>query len=238
MRRYARERVGRSLLCVVIFLFVSSCSPTASSSGTSSTTGHTSTTSSARILGWPFDLSQGHWVVENGYNWNTSNGGLDHGCSKLYSSCYELDSFDFQIAGPAGSTAHKRVLSPVSGMLINFGDAYARAGKCVSITVDGHSDTHVLLCHVDNPPPDGHVNKGQDIGSINGDTVGGRYLFSDHLHMTLYSLDPNVSGGDTKANVSKRQAMAFTGDWNIAGCSYPADGSRDQYGEPGISVPC
>jgi hypothetical protein len=189
-------------------------------------------------LSWPFDVSQGHWVIENGYNWNTSNGGLDHGCSKLYSSCYELDSFDFQIGGPAGSTAHKHVLSPASGTLINFGDAYARAGKCVSITVDGYPDIHVLLCHVDNPPANGHVQRGQDIGSVNGDKVAGRYLFSDHIHITLYSLDHTIAGGDAATNASKREPMAFAGDWNIAGCSYPAHGGRDEYGEPATNVPC
>lgn len=233
-------RDGKSWLIAPVFLCGLVCALLSSCAPTTSATTSASTSSSARILGWPFDTAQGHWVIENGYNWNTSNGGLDHGCSNLphYNSCYELDSFDFQIAGPAGSTAHKRVLSPVSGMLVNFDSAVGRAGKCVSITVDDHPDVHVLLCHVDNPPPNGHVTKGQDIGGINGDRVGGKYLFSDHLHITLYSLDHNLAGGDSTANASKRQPMAFTGDWNIGGCSYPADGSKDQYGEPGTSVPC
>lgn len=185
-------------------------------------------------IGWPFDTSTGHWVIENGYNWNTSNGGLDHGCSTTGQTCYEQYSFDFRLAGTSGSTIGATILSPASGALVEFGSAApgdGTSGYCASISITGYSGYHVLVCHLQTRVQDRAVARGDIIGQV----AGGKY--GDHIHMTLYYLDP-TAGGDTSANAPNRKATPFTDPWTIAGCSYPSNGSADQWGNPSTAVPC
>lgn len=215
------------LVSLVVSLASAGCGgPTLPGSGGSS--GGASSPTGNGLLGWPFDPTQGSWIIENGYNWNTANGGLDHGCSTLYESCYELDSFDFQRRGPAGSTAGQTILSPATGTVLDVSSAVNGAGRCVRIALDGHDGYYVLICHVDTPLT-GHREKGQPLGTVNARTD-----YGDHIHMTLYYLTPGTA--DTVPNASKRQAVPFSEPWTIAGCSYPADGSANQW--HGGSVPC
>jgi|GEM_PF-3951210 len=213
---------------VVVTLTFLAASLGGCSGGSSGSSGGSTQHNDNGVLVWPFDTAQGAWVIENGYNWNTSNGGLDHGCSNLYESCYELYSFDFQRRGPTGSTEGQSVLSPASGNVLDVSEAVNGAGRCVRISIDGHDRYYILICHVDNPLT-GHRDKGQPLGTVNARTD-----YGDHIHMTLYSLPPNTD--DTVANASKRQAIAFTDPWTIGGCNYPSDGSVNQrHGDP---VPC
>lgn len=188
------------------------------------------------LIGWPFATSatsatnSGSWLIENGYNWNTGTHppGLDHGCSTLYESCYELYSFDFQRRD--GATAGQHVLSPVTGTALDIGAALGNAGHCVRISIDGASDYFIMICHVDNPVQGG-VHKGDFLGTIDTNST-----YGDHIHMTLYYFDHNNPGGDTKANVRLRKAISFSSPWTIGRCSYPADGSADQWAS--TPVPC
>ncbi len=184
------------------------------------------------VLAWPFDTHSGAWVIENGYNWNASNGGLDHGCSSYGQTCYEQDSFDFQISGPQGSTIGAQVLSPVAGSLVDFQSAVpgdGSSGYCVSIGVNSHPGYHVLICHLQREVSDRTVTRGDVIGQV----AGGKY--GDHIHMTLYYLNPS-DGNDTVANASKRKAVPFTVPWTIAGCMYTPSGKTNEWA--GTAVPC
>jgi hypothetical protein len=173
------------------------------------------TSASNSVLGWPFDTSSGSWTIENGYNT-----GPDH-------TGYELDSFDFQ---HSGGTMGQTVLSPAARTSVDFGPAYpydGSSGECVSISINGQSGYHLMVCHLTDPQT-GAVTQGQTLGTVHGGTYG------DHIHITLYYLDPSVP--DVKANASQRHAQDFSGAWSIAGCPYPASGKADEWA--GTAVPC
>lgn len=230
-----RDQVGRRVwFCIAILAIgvsllgtLAACSP-----ALPGVSGSTSAQVGNGALGWPFDAHAGSWVIENGYNWNSSNGGLDHGCSSYGQTCYEQDSFDFQIRGPQGSTVGAQVLSPVSGSLVDFKSAVpgdGSSGYCVSIGVKGYPGYHVLICHLRNEVSDRTVTRGDVIGQVAGGDYG------DHIHMTLYYLNPS-DGNDTVPNASKRKAVPFTIPWAIGGCMYTPSGKVNEWA--GTAVPC
>jgi len=163
------------------------------------------------VIGWPFDTKHGQWTIENGYNTPP-----DHFGSELY-------SFDFQRSDKP--TAGQEVLSPVTGTSVDFGPAYpfnGTTGSCVSIGIGGSANAgyHLLVCHLDlDHPVFGAITRGAHLGFINA--------VANHLHITLYYLDPGIS--DTRANDTKRKPIPFSDPWTIGGCNYPANASANQW---------
>lgn len=180
----------------------------------------------ASVLGWPLDVKQGSWVIENGYNTDP-----DH-------HNYELYSFDFQLEGDTaakGLTTGQSILSPVTGDVVDIGSAYPgdfSSGRCARISVDGYPDYYVMVCHLTAVVKSRHVSRGADVlGAVSGGKNG------NHIHMTLYKLKDHGTP-DTAGNATNRQEIPFTDSWNISGCQYPpnADGSRNQWA--GTAIPC
>lgn len=167
-------------------------------------------------LDWPFDIHAGAWFIENGYNTGPDYSG------------YEVYSFDFQRRDT--TTTGQPILSPATGDLIDFGSAYPfddSSGHCGRLSVEGYSGYYVMVCHLVSVAAR-HVHRGDPMGTVAGGPNG------DHIHITRYSLAPGIP--DTKDHAGDRKAMPFSAPWTIAGRSYPASGTANEWGR--TPVPC
>lgn len=173
---------------------------------------------------WPFKPESGQWAIISGYR-----GGVDHcaaarecsspNASQLYgldfAKCLankvDLETGTCTDVHPWARTTGDVVLAPVSGKVI-WRCPPAVTGQVIPIVgigieVAGAPGHVVSLIHADGLPGVGScVVKGEPIGTVSDGNCGAG--IGNHIHLSIYK------------NNATRDAVSFTGQWAIDGCSY------------------